>query len=142
MEEKIYKIISNKIKCKKCGDIIESTYRHDFKFCKCESVAVDGGKDYLRRLGKDEDYEELSIVRELVKVNTDGYKVVKGKYKQDLVLKNNDIKCPKCNSNRISLMKGDGEQIIGCDIIAIICHDCKKIYEFSDIKYKDNKEEI
>ena len=54
------KIIVNKIKCKKCGDIIESTYRHDFKFCKCGAVAVDGGKDYLRRLGYEEDYEELS----------------------------------------------------------------------------------
>ena len=56
------KIIVNKIKCKKCGDIIESTYRHDFKFCKCGAVAVDGGKDYLRRLGYEEDYEELSEV--------------------------------------------------------------------------------
>lgn len=52
------KIIVNKIKCKKCGDIIESKHRHDFKFCKCQAVAVDGGKDYLRRVG----YEELSEI--------------------------------------------------------------------------------
>lgn len=51
------KIVRNRIKCKKCGEIIESTSRHDFKFCKCGAVAVDGGKDYLRRVGKD--YEEL-----------------------------------------------------------------------------------
>ena len=44
---------------KKCGEIIESTSRHDFKFCKCGAVAVDGGKDYLRRVGSKEDYEEL-----------------------------------------------------------------------------------
>ena len=56
------KIIVNKIKCKKCGDVIESTYRHDFKFCKCGAVAVDGGKDYFRRLGYEEDYEELNKV--------------------------------------------------------------------------------
>ena len=56
-------IIENKIKCKKCGEVIESIYRHDFKFCKCGSVAVDGGKDYLRRLGNQEDYEELSKVK-------------------------------------------------------------------------------
>jgi len=37
-------IISNKIKCKKCWDVIESTYRHDLKFCKCCAVAVDVGK--------------------------------------------------------------------------------------------------
>ena len=56
------KIIVNKIKCKKCGDIIESIYRHDFKYCKCGAVAVDGGKEYLRRLGFKDDYEELSEV--------------------------------------------------------------------------------
>ena len=54
------KIITNKIRCKKCGDIIESTHRHDFKFCKCGAVAVDGGKDYLRRCGNREEWEELS----------------------------------------------------------------------------------
>ena len=53
------KIIRNRIKCKKCGEIIESTSRHDFKFCKCGAVAVDGGKDYLRRVGNKDDYEEL-----------------------------------------------------------------------------------
>ena len=54
------KIIVNMIRCKKCGDVIESTHRHDFKFCKCGAVAVDGGKDYLRRCGNREDWEELS----------------------------------------------------------------------------------
>lgn len=40
------KILVNKIRCNKCGDEIESTHRHDFKFCKCGAVAVDGGLDY------------------------------------------------------------------------------------------------
>lgn len=56
-------IVSNKIKCKHCGDIIESKYTHDFKWCKCKSVAVDGGTDYLKRCFKtdpEDDYEELS----------------------------------------------------------------------------------
>lgn len=35
------KILINKIKCLKCGDIIVSTHRHDFKWCKCKSVFVD-----------------------------------------------------------------------------------------------------
>ena len=56
------KIIANKIKCKKCGYIIESTHRHDFKSCNCGRVGVDGGKDYLRRVGNIEDYEELSEI--------------------------------------------------------------------------------
>ena len=59
-ENKVKKIIVNKIKCKKCGDVIESKSVHDFKFCKCKSVAVDGGHDYLRRLGQLEDWEDLS----------------------------------------------------------------------------------
>lgn len=54
------KIIVNKIRCKKCGDIIESASVHDFKSCKCGAVSVDGGHEYLRRCGNREDIEELS----------------------------------------------------------------------------------
>ena len=57
MIRKINNIRSNRIKCKKCGDIIESYDVHDFKWCSCKSVAVDGGREYLRRLGYPEDYE-------------------------------------------------------------------------------------
>lgn len=49
------KIITNKIMCRKCGDIIESTYQHDFKMCECGSCAVDGGHAYLRRCFKNRD---------------------------------------------------------------------------------------
>lgn len=52
------RIIRNVIRCKKCGEVIESTYSWDFKFCSCGAVAVDGGTDYLRRCGNREDYEE------------------------------------------------------------------------------------
>jgi len=57
------KIISNKVRCKHCGDVIESKHRHDFVWCKCGKVAVDGGKSYLKRAfqtNPDDDYEELS----------------------------------------------------------------------------------
>jgi len=53
-------IKSNKIKCKKCKDIIESKHRHDFVYCKCGSIAVDGGLDYLRRVGNPNDILEMS----------------------------------------------------------------------------------
>lgn len=56
------KIIENKIKCRKCGDVIESVSTHDFKSCKCGAVAVDGGHDYLKRCGSPKDREELSEV--------------------------------------------------------------------------------
>ena len=60
------KIIRNAIRCKSCGEVIESQDVHDFKMCKCGSCAVDGGKAYLRRLYKSEDiFEELSVTEEI-----------------------------------------------------------------------------
>jgi len=38
----------NRIRCKNCGDIIESKHRHDFVTCSCGNVHVDGGLAYLR----------------------------------------------------------------------------------------------
>ncbi len=61
MEKK--EIISNKIKCKKCGDIIESKSINDYKKCSCGAVAVDGGKDHLKRIVNEENYEELSKLK-------------------------------------------------------------------------------
>lgn len=49
------RLIYNAIACRWCGNIIESTHRHDFKWCLCGKVAVDGGLDYARRLGNYED---------------------------------------------------------------------------------------
>lgn len=51
-------IISNKIQCLRCADIIESKHVHDFRMCKCGSCGVDGGLYYARRIGKD--FKELS----------------------------------------------------------------------------------
>jgi hypothetical protein len=64
-ENEMQKIYVNKIRCKKCGDIIESFSVHDFKFCQCRSVAVDGGHAYLRRLGDRNDWEDLSQYEEI-----------------------------------------------------------------------------
>jgi len=54
------KILVNKIRCKKCNEVIESTHRYDFRTCQCGAVSVDGGKEYLRRCGYRENWEELS----------------------------------------------------------------------------------
>ena len=54
------KLIRNRIKCLKCGDIIESTYRHDWVQCNCGACFVDGGHDYMRVGGNKEDWEDLS----------------------------------------------------------------------------------
>jgi len=37
-----------RIKCKLCNYIIESTSIHEFVFCKCGKVGLDGGHDYLK----------------------------------------------------------------------------------------------
>ena len=42
--------------------VFPSFFIHDFKFCKCGAVAVDGGKEYLRRCGNREGWEDLSEV--------------------------------------------------------------------------------
>lgn len=54
------KIIRNRIRCKHCGDVIESKSVHDYVACSCGECAVDGGLEYLRRTGGFEDFEELS----------------------------------------------------------------------------------
>ena len=51
-------LVENKIKCKKCGDIIESKFTHDMVWCKCGSVAVDGGKEYQRLTGDLENIDD------------------------------------------------------------------------------------
>ena len=60
-EKEDYQTITyNAIKCKHCNTIIESTHTHDFKWCTCTRVAVDGGKQYLRRVGHPDDMIDLS----------------------------------------------------------------------------------
>lgn len=49
-----------KVRCRKCGDVIQSQHRHDFRGCKCGAIAVDGGDSYLRIVAKDlDDAEEV-----------------------------------------------------------------------------------
>ena len=56
----------NRIRCRKCGDVITSEYTHDFRTCRCGAVAVDGGKSYLERTAMDlNDYDELSEYEEV-----------------------------------------------------------------------------
>lgn len=64
----IEKIITNKIQCKHCGEIIESKSIHNFVTCKCGTCSVDGGHYHLSRSYKhtpEQDYIELSEVEEV-----------------------------------------------------------------------------
>lgn len=53
-------IVVNQVRCKKCEDTPFSAHRHDFKYCKCGSIAVDGGQEYFRRVGDIHEAEEMS----------------------------------------------------------------------------------
>lgn len=59
------KIKANKIRCKLCGDVIESKTRHDFVWCKCGACAVDGGHDYTKRAWSGEVENPYDIFEEL-----------------------------------------------------------------------------
>ena len=61
--EKSMKIIKNAVRCKICGDEIESKYRHDYATCGCGACSVDGGHNYLRRSFVSTDcFEDISVV--------------------------------------------------------------------------------
>ena len=55
-------ILSNQAKCLKCGDEPFSAFTHDFKYCECENIFVDGGMSYIRHGFNDKSkYMNLSI---------------------------------------------------------------------------------
>lgn len=49
--------MSVKIRCKKCGDVLQSKHVHDFVMCKCKSCFIDGGDEYTRIGGWKTDWE-------------------------------------------------------------------------------------
>jgi hypothetical protein len=52
-----------------CKDIIESKYRHNFVYCRCGEIFVDGGHDYLRRGAHDSiNFLELSEYAEDIEI--------------------------------------------------------------------------
>ena len=55
-------IIQNEAQCMKCGDIIVSKHVHDFAACRCGAIFVDGGMEYLRRGGEEENFVDRSLL--------------------------------------------------------------------------------
>lgn len=47
-------VLRAQIECPSCHQLIASLHRHDFQSCRCGAVSIDGGRDYLRVLFKDE----------------------------------------------------------------------------------------
>ena len=52
--------MGDRIQCALCKDIIESKHVHDFRWCKCKSIFIDGGNEYTRVGGEPENiiYQE------------------------------------------------------------------------------------
>jgi len=73
MKIKDQRIVVNKAQCIKCKDIIESTHQHDFKWCSCHSLAVDGGTAYLKRCGDIDNFIELSEMEDYIRTVTSDY---------------------------------------------------------------------
>ena len=50
------------IQCRKCSETIESKHVHDFKYCSCGAVGIDGGISAGNRiLGDPSDIEDRSV---------------------------------------------------------------------------------
>lgn len=87
------RVIHNRLRCKECGDIIESLTVHHYIECSCGKCAADGGKEYIRRVYAYEGaYEELSEVEEWDdELSRKAYEDIMENGKTDIV-------CPKCNN--------------------------------------------
>lgn len=79
-------ILQNMVKCLKCGDMPFSKSRHDFVSCKCGSIAVDGGMEYLKRTGNLRQYQEMSytLPRKVVQDCVDAVKWARENKRNDL----------------------------------------------------------
>lgn len=55
-------LIRNSAKCLKCDDEIVSEWQHDFKYCSCGNIFVDGGLAYTRHGFHDKKkYKDTSV---------------------------------------------------------------------------------
>ena len=46
-------LLRSQIECPSCGELVASVHRHDFRYCPCGAIAIDGGRDYLRIVGSE-----------------------------------------------------------------------------------------
>jgi hypothetical protein len=57
----IKRLVVDVLYCNKCKTVIWSRYRHDFKYCKCESAFIDGGGEYTRYGGNEKHFKMHQI---------------------------------------------------------------------------------
>lgn len=54
-------LVHNSALCLLCDDLIVSKHGHDFVMCSCNSIGVDGGMNYERRIGEAYNMINLSV---------------------------------------------------------------------------------
>ena len=83
-------IIQNAVNCLSCGDFIVSKHRHDFVTCTCGAVSVDGGQEYLRRVGDFANAVDLSwsLPDELYRACADAVEEAKETYRNKFGIAN------------------------------------------------------
>jgi hypothetical protein len=97
-------IISNSATCRKCKDFIFSRHVHDFVTCKCGAISVDGGQDYLRRVGDPADFIEssFSLDDDVVFAAMDAVKWARESGRNDMGIANAVIRSLYANGRLIS----------------------------------------
>jgi len=54
----------NAVKCHKCGGYAISRHRHDFVWCLCRNIFVDGGPAYTRIGGTALDDDSYTLIKD------------------------------------------------------------------------------
>lgn len=57
----------NAFKCPSCTALVFSRTRHDYRWCPCETIAVDGGLEYSRVVYKDNIPESILLELDVTK---------------------------------------------------------------------------
>lgn len=60
MNYRLPKLTKNAARCINCNTIIESKHVHDFRWCQCKTIFVDGGLEYARRGGNLDMLDDLN----------------------------------------------------------------------------------
>ena len=125
------KLIRNAIKCNHCGDVIESKHTHDFKWCSCETIAIDGGLSYAKRSFKNglDDFTDLSEWEE-VKPKEPAYFTIISRPSYIT------FECPYCELEvEVPFKDVDFNTEYWGDGAWADCPLCKKMVELGDFEY-------
>lgn len=58
-------ILRNSASCLACSDEVESTSRHDCRWCRCGRLGVNGRHAYIRRIGSSGTVTLIIAIREM-----------------------------------------------------------------------------